>query len=227
MSKADNVNPMEKRNSSSSKESQKLLLKHQRFFPKHHNKVHPIKLEKISCLSSSLSQNSDDDSLALFDENISLALHLASPYQRIIISGEHEVEKQHSSPPQQINDDNESGELKRCNWITNSCDKAYIEFHDLWWGVPAYDDNKLFELLAMSVLLMDYNWTEILKRREILRVVFAGFDPNIVAKMEEMEIMEIASNKALLLAECRVRCIVDNAKCIIKASTNQPPSMQI
>lgn len=31
--------------------------------------------------------------------------------------------------------------------------------------------------------------------------------------------MEIASNKELVLADCRVKCIVDNAKCIIKAST--------
>ena len=37
--------------------------------------------------------------------------------------------------------------------------------------------------------------------------------------MEEKEIMEIASNKEVLLADCRVRCIVDNAKCIMKAST--------
>ncbi|XP_015965861.1 uncharacterized protein LOC107489622 isoform X1 [Arachis duranensis] len=217
MSKANNVNGnlMEKRNNSSNKESQKSLLNHQRFFPKHHNKVHPIKLQRSSSPSPSLlsSQNSDD-SLSLLDENISLTLHLASPYQRMVIN-EHEVQL---SPPQQINK-NESGELKRCNWITNNCacaDKAYIEFHDVWWGVPTYDDNKLFELLVMSGLLMDYNWTEILKRREILRAVFGGFDPNIVAKMEETEIREIASNKATFSAECRVRCIVDNAKCIIK-----------
>ncbi|RYR58280.1 hypothetical protein Ahy_A05g023939 [Arachis hypogaea] len=139
MSKANNVNGnlMEKRNNSSNKESQKSLLNHQRFFPKHHNKVHPIKLQRSSSPSPSLlsSQNSDD-SLSLLDENISLTLHLASPYQRMVIN-EHEVQL---SPPQQINK-NESGELKRCNWITNNCDKAYIEFHDVWWGVPTYDDN--------------------------------------------------------------------------------------
>lgn len=50
------------------------------------------------------------------------------------------------------------------------------------------------------------------------REVFAGFDANTVAKMEEKEIMEIASNKALSLADSRVMCIVDNAKCITKAS---------
>lgn len=51
------------------------------------------------------------------------------------------------------------------------------------------------------------------------REVFAGFDANTVAKMEEEDIMEIASNKAVSLADSRVRCIVDNAKCIVKAST--------
>jgi DNA-3-methyladenine glycosylase I len=50
------------------------------------------------------------------------------------------------------------------------------------------------------------------------REAFEGFDPNIVAKMGEKEIMEIASNKAIMLAESRVRCIVDNSKCILKAS---------
>lgn len=37
--------------------------------------------------------------------------------------------------------------------------------------------------------------------------------------MGEKEITEIASNKAIMLAESRVRCIVDNAKCILKASS--------
>ncbi|GAU38849.1 hypothetical protein TSUD_154110 [Trifolium subterraneum] len=70
----------------------------------------------------------------------------------------------------------------------------------------------------MSGLLMDYNWTEIIKRKDPLREVFAGFDPYTVAKMEEKEIIEITSNKALSLADSRVMCIVDNAKCIMKAS---------
>ena len=38
--------------------------------------------------------------------------------------------------------------------------------------------------------------------------------------MGEKEIMEIASNKAIMLVESRVRCIVDNAKCIVQASVS-------
>jgi 3-methyladenine DNA glycosylase Tag len=48
--------------------------------------------------------------------------------------------------------------------------------------------------------------------------VFADFDPSTVAKMDEDAIAEISGNKELKLAECRVRCVVENAKCIQKAS---------
>ncbi|KAJ0011270.1 hypothetical protein Pint_33183 [Pistacia integerrima] len=34
--------------------------------------------------------------------------------------------------------------------------------------------------------------------------------------MGEKEILEISSDKAIMLAESRVRCILDNAKCIMK-----------
>ncbi|XP_073010736.1 uncharacterized protein [Typha latifolia] len=111
-----------------------------------------------------------------------------------------------------------AGCLKRCNWITNFSDEAYISFHDECWGVPVYNDNRLFELLALSGMLIDHNWTEILKRRELYREAFAKFDYNIVAKMEENEILDISSNKELMVGECRVRCIVDNARCIQKVA---------
>ncbi|WVZ12367.1 hypothetical protein V8G54_016897, partial [Vigna mungo] len=200
---------MEKK--TSSQESRKLS---QIFFPKQLNKVYPIRLQRssstssISSLSSSLSQNSDDSSLT--DDNFQFALNLISPRDRrrepAVTNTPHQQQSSHAAEP---------GEFRRCNWITKNCDKAYIEFHDECWGVPAYDDKKLFELLTLSGLLIDYNWTEILKRKKILRQVFAGFDPTTVAKMEEKEIMAIASNREILLPDCRVRCIVDNAKCIM------------
>ena len=52
------------------------------------------------------------------------------------------------------------------------------------------------------------------------REAFCEFDPNLVANMGEKEITEIASNKAIMLQESRVRCIVDNARCITKASSH-------
>jgi len=43
--------------------------------------------------------------------------------------------------------------------------------------------------------------------------------------MDEKDITEIGSNKELILAESRVRCMIENAKCIQKVSVlNLEPS---
>ncbi|KAL6294917.1 hypothetical protein ACE6H2_003059 [Prunus campanulata] len=193
--------------------------------PKHLKRIYPIGLHKStsslslslsSSLSLSLSENSYDSSLtdsSTLDQKISAALRFIAPTQRREYNSPvAKVVQQQISQAQDTND----GELKRCNWITKNSDKVYVAFHDECWGVPAYDDNQLFELLALSGMLMDHNWTEIVKRRELFREAFFGFDPNKVAKMGEKEIAEIASNEAVMLAECKVRCIIDNAKCILK-----------
>ncbi|KAK9676077.1 hypothetical protein RND81_11G052100 [Saponaria officinalis] len=108
------------------------------------------------------------------------------------------------------------GEVKRCHWITKTSDKGYVSFHDEQWGVPIYDDNQLFELLSMCGMLMDFKWPQILKRRNHLREAFGGFDVKFVEQLRERDILKISANKEVGLAECRVRCIVDNAKGIIK-----------
>ncbi|XP_072093392.1 uncharacterized protein [Arachis hypogaea] len=203
-------------NNNNKNNNHKALLS-QSFFPKFLKKVYPIGLQKsnsslsLSSISLSLSQNSNDslsqadDSVTNttpLDEKISLALRLISPQttsHEVLRDDEVNINNSlpkivhHQQQPSSLtillnNDDDEPGELRRCNWITKNSDKVYIEFHDECWGVPAYDDKE----------------------------VFAEFDPNIVAKMEEKEIMDIISNKALSLADSRIMCIVDNAKCIMK-----------
>ncbi|KAK6157756.1 hypothetical protein DH2020_012004 [Rehmannia glutinosa] len=186
-------------------------------------KIYPIGLPRtcssplsLSSLSLSLSQNSTDSSLtdssAPIDRKISFALRLIAPVGK----KEAPVTKIVEQPSTDYSPSDEG--TRRCNWITKNSDKVYVQFHDECWGVPVYDDNQLFELLAMCGMLMDFNWTEIIKRRQLLRGAFAGFDPNNVSKLAEKEITEIASNKELSLAESRVRCIVDNAKCITKVA---------
>ncbi|XVE74411.1 hypothetical protein DITRI_Ditri12bG0014900 [Diplodiscus trichospermus] len=190
---------------------------------KHSKKIYPIGIQRstsflpLSSLSLSLSRNSNDSSLTDYatplEQKISLALSLIAPHheKREFVTVVRSAHQQ-----QQLSQDPCTGELRRCNWVTRNSDKAYISFHDEHWGVPVYDDNKLFELLVLSGMLMDYNWTEILKRKELYREAFCGFDPEIVAKMGDKEINGISSNKAIMLAESRVRCIIDNAKYIQK-----------
>ncbi|KAH9707815.1 DNA glycosylase superfamily protein [Citrus sinensis] len=188
----------------------------QSLLSKHLKKVYPIGLHRsssslsLSSLSLSLSQNSNDSSVtdnsnSPLEQRISLALRLITPPERREVTVAKNVQpQQQQQQQQQQSQDSCCGELKRCNWITKNSDRVYVAFHDECWGVPVYDDNQLFELLALSGMLMDYNWTEILKRKELFREAFGGFDPKSVAKMGEKEILEISSNTAIMLAECRI-----------------------
>ncbi|KAG6765790.1 hypothetical protein POTOM_029847 [Populus tomentosa] len=185
MSKANVRKQILEKNSIFIKEKEKPLSS-QGLFTKHLKRVYPIGLHRsssslsLSSVSLSLSQSSNDSSLTdcsatPLEQKISLALRLISPSER-----------------------------REALILRFGADKVYVAFHDEFWGVPVYDDIQLFELLALSGMLMDYNWTEILKRKELFREAFDGFNPNIVARMGEKEIMEIASNKAIMLAESRI-----------------------
>ncbi|XP_024993323.1 uncharacterized protein LOC112527125 [Cynara cardunculus var. scolymus] len=192
-------------------------------------KVYPFELKKTTSLlslsspSSTLLRNTSESftiSSSTVDQAISSALGLISPDTPPTAKTSMPVLVAVPVPipvlqPNLVSDaSNES--VKRCNWISKASEKLYVQFHDECWGVPVYDDNQLFELLSLSGMLMDYNWTEILRRKELFWEAFGGFEPKFVAKMGEKEIIDIATNKDITLAESRVRSIVENAKCILK-----------
>jgi len=39
--------------------------------------------------------------------------------------------------------------MQRCTWVPTS-DPLYVAYHDLEWGVPVHDDQKLFEFLILE-----------------------------------------------------------------------------
>ncbi len=80
---------------------------------------------------------------------------------------------------------------KRCGWCVS--DPLYVEYHDTEWGVPLYDDLKLFEFLVLEGAQAGLSWLTVLKKRENYRRAFAGFDPGKVAKFNESKIEKLGS----------------------------------
>ena len=46
--------------------------------------------------------------------------------------------------------------MNRCNWV-NMKNDLYVKYHDEEWGVPVYDDKKLFEMLYLNRFKQDYH----------------------------------------------------------------------
>ena len=47
----------------------------------------------------------------------------------------------------------------RCSWA-NPKNPIYIEYHDKEWGVPVYDDHKLFEMLILESFQTGLSWVK-------------------------------------------------------------------
>ena len=53
----------------------------------------------------------------------------------------------------------------RCHWA-NPNNKRYLRYHDEEWGVPVFEDQKLFEMLLLESFQAGLSWECILNKRE-------------------------------------------------------------
>lgn len=100
--------------------------------------------------------------------------------------------------------------MKRCHWVSE--DPLYIEYHDKEWGVPVYDDQKIFEFLILESAQAGLSWITILRKRENYRKAFAGFDPKRVARFTEAKVKKLMQDAGIVRNELKIRAAVNNAQ---------------
>jgi DNA-3-methyladenine glycosylase I len=100
-------------------------------------------------------------------------------------------------------------EPKRCGWCLSS--DLYKEYHDKEWGVPVYDDQKLFEFLILETFQAGLSWITILNKRENFRTAFDHFDYKKVACYSEEKIQELLLNAGIIRNQLKIRAAVSNA----------------
>ena len=105
-------------------------------------------------------------------------------------------------------------EPKRCGWCLSS--DLYKEYHDQEWGVPVYDDPKLFEFLILETFQAGLSWITILNKRENFRKAFDNFDYQKVANYSEDKIQELLLDDGIIRNKLKVYSAVSNAQAFIK-----------
>ena len=100
--------------------------------------------------------------------------------------------------------------LNRCSWC--GTDPLYVRYHDQEWGLPVYDDQKLFEFLVLESTQAGLNWITVLRKRENYRKAFSGFDPQKVAQYRSKEVRTLLKNKGLIRNERKIKAAINNAK---------------
>lgn len=103
--------------------------------------------------------------------------------------------------------------MNRCKWC---CDGGIVQkYHDEEWGIPLHDDKRHFEYISMEVMQCGLNWTMMLKKREIFRKCFAGFEVEAVAQLNEADIEKILQTEGMIKSRRKIDAIISNAKCFL------------
>jgi DNA-3-methyladenine glycosylase I len=100
--------------------------------------------------------------------------------------------------------------LIRCTWTADH--PLNIEYHDKEWGVPIYDDQKLFEFLILEGAQAGLSWITILKKRENYRQSFDNFNPKKIANYDAKKIEELLKNPGIIRNKLKINATVQNAK---------------
>jgi DNA-3-methyladenine glycosylase I len=102
----------------------------------------------------------------------------------------------------------------RCAWC--GTDPLYMRYHDEEWGVPVHDDHKHFEFLILEGAQAGLSWITILRKRENYREVFAGFDPERVARFGKRDIERLLKNPGIVRNRLKVESTVKNARAFLE-----------
>jgi len=101
----------------------------------------------------------------------------------------------------------------RCNWCTS--DPLYMNYHDKEWGVPLYDNQKLFEFLILEGMQAGLSWLTILKKRNNFRKAFVNFNPDKIARFNQKKIESLMQDAGIVRNRLKIEAAIQNAKCYI------------
>ncbi|WP_456461550.1 DNA-3-methyladenine glycosylase I [Lutibacter sp.] len=102
----------------------------------------------------------------------------------------------------------------RCSWCGDN--PLYVTYHDTEWGVPVYDDAKLFEFLVLETFQAGLSWITILKKRENFRKAFDNFNYKKIATYNEAKFEELIQNTGIIRNKLKIRATISNAIAFIK-----------
>jgi DNA-3-methyladenine glycosylase I len=101
----------------------------------------------------------------------------------------------------------------RCHWCGN--DPLYVAYHDKEWGVPAHDDQHLFEMLLLEGAQAGLSWLTILKKRENYRRAFHSFNPEIIAAYSDQDVGRLLTDSGIVRNRLKIASAIKNARGVL------------
>jgi len=100
--------------------------------------------------------------------------------------------------------------IRRCHWPGEN--PLMIVYHDTEWGVPAHDDEKLFEFLILEGAQAGLSWQTILNKRENYRKAFNGFNISKIARYGNKDVKRLLGNHGSIRNRLKIAATIQNAR---------------
>lgn len=101
-------------------------------------------------------------------------------------------------------------DIYRCEWAIKT--ESMTKYHDEEWGVPLFDDLKLFEFIILDGFQAGLSWQTIINKRENFREAFDNFKPEIIIDYGEDKVAELMNNAGIIRNKSKILATIINAQ---------------
>lgn len=101
----------------------------------------------------------------------------------------------------------------RCFWATGVPD-FYEKYHDEEWGVPCFDEHKMFEMLILEGAQAGLSWQTVLAKRENYRRAFDQFNVEKIAEYSEAKVQKLLLDASIIRNQLKIRAAITNAQAL-------------
>lgn len=99
----------------------------------------------------------------------------------------------------------------RCAWVPED-KEIYIKYHDQEWGVPDYDDQRLFEKIILDGFQAGLSWLTILKKRQNFYDAFDRFDAEKIVLYDEKKFSSLLLDSGIIRNRLKINAAIKNAR---------------
>ena len=103
--------------------------------------------------------------------------------------------------------------VPRCPWGVAPDDLR--DYHDSEWGRHVTSTTAMFERITLEAFQSGLSWLVILRKRERLREVFAGFDVATVAGYGEADVTRLATDPGIVRNRAKIEATISNARATV------------
>ncbi|KAF0813442.1 DNA-3-methyladenine glycosylase 1 [Andreprevotia sp. IGB-42] len=97
----------------------------------------------------------------------------------------------------------------RCHWCSSA--PEFLDYHDVEWGFPVSDDQRLFEKLSLEAFQSGLSWRTILNKRPHFRAAFRDFDFNQIARFTRQDVERLLQDAGIVRHRGKIEAVINNA----------------